>query len=182
MLCSNHPTVETDQACGRCGRPFCDRCLVELSGSHLCGGCKHLAVAELQRRGSVDPRTVIAWARLYDGTAAVLALLSIAYSVMITVGRVTPGSDFGWNEPVADLLLAASFLPPVLSLALAVPPTIGLGSRQPWAYKWQLWMLIPSALFSCLSLSCLGVFTWPCALILMIYWTKPEVRAYCEGS
>ena len=59
---------------------------------------------------------------------------------------------------------------------------MGMARRRAWAYQWQLWMLLPSAVLTCFSLSCLGFFTWPCAIILLIYWARPEVKAYVEGG
>ncbi|HTE19327.1 MAG TPA: hypothetical protein VK689_13215, partial [Armatimonadota bacterium] len=62
-----------------------------------------------------------------------------------------------------------------------LPPLVGLASARRWAYQWQLWMLLPSALLTTVSGSCFGFLTWPGAVILMIYWTKPAIKAYHEG-
>ena len=45
--CPNHPAEEAVQPCGRCQRPFCDRCRVELVGQQLCQECKAVYLSEL---------------------------------------------------------------------------------------------------------------------------------------
>jgi hypothetical protein len=46
--CINHPEIEAAATCGRCGRPLCERCVVELLGQRLCAACRDWRVAELQ--------------------------------------------------------------------------------------------------------------------------------------
>ena len=52
--CLNHPAAETDLACARCGRPFCDACLVEFLGDRVCGPCRDLRLGEMQGPGYRD--------------------------------------------------------------------------------------------------------------------------------
>jgi hypothetical protein len=39
MQCATHPNVETELACGRCGRPICPRCLVQTPVGARCRQC-----------------------------------------------------------------------------------------------------------------------------------------------
>jgi hypothetical protein len=42
MQCATHPNVETELACGRCGRPICPRCLVQTPVGGRCRQCAHV--------------------------------------------------------------------------------------------------------------------------------------------
>ncbi|MCJ7491586.1 MAG: hypothetical protein MUP15_05490 [Dehalococcoidia bacterium] len=42
MQCATHPDVETELACGRCGKPICPRCLVQTPVGARCRDCAHL--------------------------------------------------------------------------------------------------------------------------------------------
>jgi ribosomal protein L40E len=39
MQCATHPRVETELACGRCGKPICPRCLVQTPVGARCRQC-----------------------------------------------------------------------------------------------------------------------------------------------
>ena len=39
MQCATHPKVETELACGRCGRPICPRCVVQTPVGARCRQC-----------------------------------------------------------------------------------------------------------------------------------------------
>jgi hypothetical protein len=39
MRCATHPNVETELACGRCGKPICPRCLVYTPVGTRCRDC-----------------------------------------------------------------------------------------------------------------------------------------------
>lgn len=39
MQCAAHPSVETELACGRCGKPICPRCLVQTPVGARCREC-----------------------------------------------------------------------------------------------------------------------------------------------
>ncbi len=39
MQCATHPDVETELACGRCGKPICPRCLVHTPVGARCRDC-----------------------------------------------------------------------------------------------------------------------------------------------
>ena len=50
MQCATHPNVETELACGRCGKPICPRCLVQTpvgSRCRQCAGVRRLPTFEV---------------------------------------------------------------------------------------------------------------------------------------
>jgi hypothetical protein len=42
MRCATHPSVETELACGKCGKPICPRCLVHTPVGARCRGCANI--------------------------------------------------------------------------------------------------------------------------------------------
>jgi hypothetical protein len=42
MQCATHPNVETELACGKCGKPICPRCLVHTPVGARCRECANL--------------------------------------------------------------------------------------------------------------------------------------------
>ena len=42
MKCANHPDVETNLKCGKCGKPICPRCLVQTPVGSRCADCARL--------------------------------------------------------------------------------------------------------------------------------------------
>jgi hypothetical protein len=42
MQCATHPSVETELACGKCGKPICPRCLVYTPVGTRCRECANL--------------------------------------------------------------------------------------------------------------------------------------------
>jgi hypothetical protein len=42
MQCATHPSVETELACGKCGKPICPRCLVYTPVGARCRDCANL--------------------------------------------------------------------------------------------------------------------------------------------
>ncbi len=42
MQCAKHPNVETNLACGKCGKPICPRCLVQTPVGVRCSECAQL--------------------------------------------------------------------------------------------------------------------------------------------
>ena len=42
MQCATHPSVETELACGRCGKPICPRCMVMTPVGARCRDCAGL--------------------------------------------------------------------------------------------------------------------------------------------
>lgn len=177
-VCRNHPDLPTSRFCGGCRNPFCDHCLVEFRGAHLCAWCKQAALVQMQRGAStVDPRAVVMWARIYDFVVSAGAFVMLAWQA-VTASQTMSSPFFqmmGW-------WYALSLVAPAATLAMALPPAIGLGAGRRWAYAWQTFMLIPSMLLSCLWAGCFGLLLWVPAIVLLVYWVKPEVRDYCEQS
>ncbi|MBN1522131.1 MAG: RDD family protein [Candidatus Aureabacteria bacterium] len=48
MACVNHPENPYTQKCSRCGRDFCNSCLVEIKDNILCGACKKDYLRDIQ--------------------------------------------------------------------------------------------------------------------------------------
>ena len=46
MDCINHETTEAVDRCAGCAEPFCNNCLVDLSGIHYCSDCKYMVIDE----------------------------------------------------------------------------------------------------------------------------------------
>jgi hypothetical protein len=42
MRCATHPSVETELACGKCGKAICPRCLVHTPVGARCRGCANI--------------------------------------------------------------------------------------------------------------------------------------------
>jgi hypothetical protein len=182
--CRNHPETPTLTLCSMCGYPFCPQCLVSLQGAVLCAWCKQMTLARLRAPvQTVDPRAVVAWSRAFDilmivGAAGMAALQFWIYG--FAASMADSGSSQVVFPPPGTVASLATIAPPVAALILALPPAVGLGRGRRWAYLWQMIMLIPAALLSCFWASCLGLFFWPAAVILLIFLLKPEVKAYCE--
>jgi hypothetical protein len=104
--CINHPPVETDTTCARCGQPFCDACLVEFLGWRYCGPCRVQRLAEVQGPSLVTAR--------YAGTGTV------------EIGRWLAS---GWQTVQGDLpaFMLATLLVAGVSLLTC---GVGLGAMQ----------------------------------------------------
>lgn len=49
MPCENHPDIDVGLLrCSRCGRPFCQDCVVSLGGRYYCAPCKSEQVRDIQ--------------------------------------------------------------------------------------------------------------------------------------
>ena len=191
--CANHPTVPTGATCARCGRPFCESCLTELMGSRVCGWCRDLQLQRFQPAAAVNARTVVLWARIFDwvmlaGGIAMSVLLALYFGVIawgITQpgpGGPAPGTVATPNSIPDSMLMfvAISAVIVLLGVVLYLPPAVGLGPGRPWLWTWQMAALVISVLGGCLTMGYLGIFALVPAIVLWIYWVKPEVRAYCE--
>ena len=53
MQCATHPSVETELACSRCGKPICPRCLVITPVGARCRECARLRRLPTYRLGTV---------------------------------------------------------------------------------------------------------------------------------
>lgn len=49
MACTNHPDIITGlDRCSRCGKSFCQDCLISLQGAVVCSGCKQERVKDIR--------------------------------------------------------------------------------------------------------------------------------------
>jgi hypothetical protein len=167
--CPNHPETAVEEGCKRCGRPFCEQCLVELQQQRVCADCKTAVLGELQRGRPVDPARVVFWARIFDWVLAVPALF---LGIVWLVSSSNPGNGSRELYPLFALL----------GLVFPLPPAIALGPGRRWAYYYQMATLIVGTLLSGCSFALLSVGLWIPAAILLVYWVRPEVRAYCEDG
>jgi hypothetical protein len=102
MQCATHPSVETELACGKCGKPICPRCLVQTPVGARCRDC-----AQLRRL----PQFEISPAFLIRGFAAALGVgaalggvwaLLLPFSASIFLGLVVGvGVGYGAGEAVS---------------------------------------------------------------------------------
>jgi hypothetical protein len=53
MYCANHPNVETELSCGRCGKPICTRCLVHMEVGIRCRECYPKPKDQRRRLGAL---------------------------------------------------------------------------------------------------------------------------------
>lgn len=182
FFCANHPGFPTDAACADCGRPFCESCLTEMSGQHLCGWCRDQRLSRIQR-SAVNPATVLLLARVFNGVSLVLTLgfaaLYLGYLGFVTSAISSSPGASGGTDSSLGIMVAVFAVAAALSLILYLPPLIGLAPGRGWLWAWQMVTLCFSILGGCISISAIGLFLLVPAVVLLIYWIKPEVRDYC---
>jgi len=119
MRCAAHPAVETELACGKCGRPICPRCLYHTPVGARCRAC-----AGVRRL----PTYQISLVYLLRGAGAALAaglVLGGLWGVVLPVGPpfffgllVGLGLGYGVGEAVSAATNRKAG-PPVQALAAA---------------------------------------------------------------
>ena len=57
--CLHHPDIEAELTCDRCGRPFCERCVVAILGQRVCTGCKQESVQNLLQPRRHHPQALL---------------------------------------------------------------------------------------------------------------------------
>ncbi len=67
MKCANHPKVDAEGTCTRCGRPFCANCAVDLQGRLWCKDC---LVETLTRSGAGQAHP--GWRKLAAGLLSIV--------------------------------------------------------------------------------------------------------------
>jgi hypothetical protein len=180
--CLGHPEVLTNRTCAGCGRPFCDNCLVELQGRHLCADCKTASLTTLQRRpDTVDPRKVIQGARVFDALLIAGAVAGLAvHLVLLALPRGGRTSGLVMVQIMDSISLVQTVLLTIAALALALPPAIGMGPGRKWAYGWQTLAMCGGIGIPWFGIGCLGFPYWIGAAVLLYYWVRPEVWKYFE--
>jgi len=113
--------------------------------------------------------SVVFWYRVYCGfMAALYALVMLGGVAWVVFGAGIAGSEKD-EMPQAVLLAYAAFLVVLgLSLTAAFGAPFFLAPR-PWVWIYGI-VLIAIGLTSC----CL----WPATIPMLVYWLKPETRAY----
>jgi uncharacterized RDD family membrane protein YckC len=118
MNCSNHPEVMSGVvACGRCGKPFCQDCVIELDGLPYDAACKEEQVRDL-RSGAAELAYATAgrrWGAILVDYLVFLVVYSgakFAIQVMMDVAHFT-FPKFGFGE-----VLVASFIVPAMLFAV----------------------------------------------------------------
>jgi hypothetical protein len=141
----------------------------------------------MQPTRACDPATVVLWARIYNAVALVMggamtALYAVAFAFpfFTALGPGGSGSAPGVKEPTVQVTVAVAAGMMLLSALLYLPPAIGLGPRRGWLWTWQLVVLVLSVLGGCILFSSVGMLLLAPAVLLWIFWIKPEVRQYCE--
>jgi len=86
MQCATHPSVETELACGKCGKPICPRCLVHTPVGARCRDC-----ANLRRLPQFEVSPLVL-ARGISAGVGVGAVLGAIWGVVIPFG---PAFFFG---------------------------------------------------------------------------------------
>jgi hypothetical protein len=140
-------------------------------GESLCADCKSRVVDALSGRQQVQPERVLAWARVFDWVLAVPALF---WGGVYILGLL-------WPDPDRNEYLALYGIAAVVGLVLPLPPALCLSHGRRWAYYYQVVTLTLGTLLSVCTLSILSVALWLPAGILLSYWLRPEISAYCEG-
>ncbi len=110
---------------------------------------------------------VLVWARIYTTLMALMNLCLIPLGASMFFIDVPPDDTPRWM---------------LLSQAMAVigmGVVFGLGNLAPWFMqrskaKWIVYIVL-------IAWSCTSCCTWPFSIPLLIFWLKPEVKAYFEG-
>lgn len=77
MPCVNHPEVVAGMtACSRCGRDFCENCIITLRGQPVCAGCKAEQVQDIKSGATGGLELASRGARL--GAAILDSLIAMA--------------------------------------------------------------------------------------------------------
>ncbi len=184
-LCVNHPQNPCDAPCAGCGRPFCGGCLTEMSGQRVCGWCRDSRIRNLQSNRPTDAAAVVLWARIFDGFCALggggmCLMLGVVYLIPMFVIRASPSaaSSVTFTGILSLVFLALG----VVSLAIYTPPAVMLRPGRGWTWTWQFVALILSLIGGVLTITSFGIVLLGCGIPLMIFWLRPEVRAYLDQA
>jgi hypothetical protein len=139
MQCANHPDVETNLRCGKCGKPICPACVVQTPVGIRCRECanlKRLPIYEVSARHyliatgvglGIGLATGYVWALMWQLIPFLLLNFLIAAGVGYTIGEsisrsVNRKRSIGL-QVIAGLSMLLSYLIANVALfhALAVP-------------------------------------------------------------
>jgi hypothetical protein len=91
LYCANHPNVQTNLRCSRCGKPICARCRVPTPVGYRCYDCADVKVVPTY---AVDSSYYAKSATIGIGTAAVIGVL----------WGLLPGFDF-WAALIMGIVV-----------------------------------------------------------------------------
>ena len=155
MRCANHPDVETNLKCGKCGKPICPRCLVQTPVGARCAECSRLQKLPTfnvtrdyyLRAAAVAVGMAFAcgaawWALRVVGVPYFNFLLSagFGYAISEVLSRVVNRKRGRWLAVIAGVGVALSFV-------ISVFP--------PWS-TWYWYFPVPSLVINILAVG-LGV-------------------------
>jgi uncharacterized RDD family membrane protein YckC len=109
--CPNHPSVYDLRTCSRCGRSYCQSCVVLLRGAYFCADCKAEQLRDVQSGtapgtldlASVSRRFGALW---IDGVITGMASMAVFIPfVFVMAARPTPQTDPGTAELLFMLVL-----------------------------------------------------------------------------
>jgi hypothetical protein len=155
-------------------------------GRRVCGWCRDLRLHHMQTPRTVDPARVVTWARIFDfcmalGGAAYSVLGGGYFTLLLWEDGGRPGRSAAPTGAVWGVMLTVIALLALVSLAVYLPPAIALKPGRGYLWNWQLVVMILGIVTSLGLGQCMFLTAIP-AVVLLIYWLKPEVRAYCEGQ
>lgn len=112
---------------------------------------------------------VLLWAKIY------LTLTALMYLAMIPLGAFVMFADLPTNDETPEWLMQGQ-----AGLMLVMGVVFGAGYLSPWFLKrskanWIVHIVL-------IAWSCMSCCTWPFSIPLLIFWLKPETRAYFEAE
>lgn len=118
LHCANHPTVETQLRCNRCGKPICNRCAIRTPVGYRCRECLVRQQAVFFNGGPSD---------YWVGGAIALVLGGLFGYIMLALG------GFSW--------LFAIILGPTVGVAIAEAVRFAIRRRR----SRNLWLVVAGA-------------------------------------
>lgn len=119
MQCATHPSVETELACGKCGRPICPRCLYHSPVGARCRTCANIRRLPVY---NIPATYLLRGAGAALATGAVLGVLwglVVPFSAFFFLGLLAgAGVGYAVGESVA-LATNRKAGPPLQALAVA---------------------------------------------------------------
>jgi uncharacterized RDD family membrane protein YckC len=118
MSCTNHPEVIAGLvSCGRCGKPFCQDCVIELDGQPYDAACKEEQVRDL-RSGSAELAYATA-TRRWGAMVIDYSLFFVCYFVAAyAIRNMASTAGYAFPEQNIPLLIMVQLVLPYLCFAL----------------------------------------------------------------
>lgn len=115
MACLNHPDILTGlDRCSRCGKDFCEDCLISLQGALVCPGCKGERVLDIRSGTGAKLDLAGAGARfgaaIVDGIIMSVPLYTLAY--MLGIMKPKEGDAVVFGTHIGFLVLSL-FMPAI---------------------------------------------------------------------